>query len=269
MTRGSVVAMLSVAGMSLAAPLAAQGTPVWGPPVGTRVVSLDVARPSWDGVDLAAASGLLYAGLRVPVTASLSVVGELPYARFEESGVAGSALGNVYLGIEHAAAGPSGMVADLGLRLPTVNESGDIGGAAALAAFSDFDRAEAWLDEVWAARGHVGYRHWSPGGFMAGFAFGATLWASGQSEDEVLADYRAHAGFRRDNLALGAEFTGRAILTADGGSFGERTLHQLTLGAGMAAGPVWPRLSLRIPLDADLKDFGLNHVFGLAIDWRF
>jgi len=265
---GMVIGALA-AGLSGATALTAQSYPPWGAPTPARLVSLDYARPSWDGASLDAASGLLYGGLRVPASGSLVIVGEAPFARFGVDGGSGTVVGNLYVGIEQAPAGPSGLIADLGVRLPTVSESGDFGGfAAPLAAFADFDRAEAWLDELWAARGHVGYRHTSPGGFAVGFSIGGTLWASQQSEDEVLADYRAHAAYRQAKVAVGAELTGRAILT-ESGSFGERTIHQLTLGVGVAAGPLWPRAFLRVPLDADLKDIGLNQVFGLAVDWRF
>jgi hypothetical protein len=268
MRRCGIVVGSLWAGLGVAA-LAAQSYPPWGAPTPARLVSLDVARPSWDGADLDAASGLLYGALRVPVSGALSVVGELPWARFGVTGGSGSVVGNLYVGLEQGPAGPSGLTADLGVRLPTSSQSGDLGGeAAVLAAFSDFDRAEAWLDELWAARGHVGYRHTSPGGFAAGFTIGGTLWASEQGEDEVVADYRGHAAYRQQSVVMGAELTGRAVLT-ESGSFGERTIHQLTLGVGVAAGAVWPRAFLRVPLDADLKDFGLNQVFGIAIDWRF
>ena len=50
---------------------------------------------------------------------------------------------------------------------------------------------------------------------------------------------------------------------------GERTLHQLTFGAGVALGRVWLNGSLRIPLDQDLKDFGFNQSLGLGLAWRF
>ena len=233
-----IVIGLLVAGLGAATAPAAQSLPPWGAPTPARLISLDFARPSWDGADLDAATGLVYGGLRVPVSGSLSIVGEVPFARFGTTDQSGTVVGNLYVGIEQAAAGSSGVIADLGVRLPTSNESGDFGGfAAPVAAYSDFDRAEAWLDELWAARGHVGYRHTSPGGFTAGFALGATLWASEQGEDEVLGDYRAHAAYRQETLAVGAELTGRAILTASG-SFGERTVHQLTLGVGVATGPV-------------------------------
>lgn len=269
MRRGVMVIGLLAAGLGGASALAAQSYPPWGAPTPARLLSLDYARPSWDGASLDAATGLLYGGVRVPVARSISIVGEVPYARFGVDGGSGTVIGNLYVGIEQAPAGTSGVIADLGVRLPTSSESGDFTGfAAPLAAFSDFDRAEAWLDEMWAARGSVGYRHTSPGGFAAGFAIGGTLWASQQSDDEVLADYRAHAAYRQAKVAVGAELTGRAILT-ESGSFGERTVHQLTLGVGVAAGPLWPRAFLRVPLDADLKDTGLNQVFGLAVDWRF
>jgi hypothetical protein len=258
-----VIGFLS-AGLGATTALAAQSIPPWGAPTPARLISLDFARPSWDGADLDAATGLLYGGLRVPVSGSLSVVGEMPFARFGVTGGSGTVVGNLYVGIEHAPAEPSGVIADVGVRLPTASESGDLGGAAGiLAAFSDFDRAEAWLDELRASRSRRVSPHTSvsPPGSRQDVV-------SASRATTNLADYRAHAAYRQAKMAIGAELTGRAILT-ESGSFGERTLHQLTLGVGVATGPVWPRAFLRIPLDADLKDTGLNQVFGIAIDWRF
>lgn len=249
---------------------AAQRVSPWSPLDGRRSLGLDLARSGWDGLDQSFVSGQVYASLRVPVTPTLTVVGEVPYARLAAEGFSGSAIGNLYVGIERAATESAGMFADLGVRLPTASQSGDLGGQASfLAAFSDFDRAEAWLDELWAAQGHIGYRRLTPGGFESGFAIGGTLWSSGQGEDEVLADYRVFAVYHQAPMTIGAEFTGRAILTESGLDFGQRTIHQLTLGAGLAVGALRPRLSVRIPLDADLKDGGLNHVLGLGVEWRF
>ena len=249
---------------------AAQSAAPWGPDPAGRLVSIDLARPSWDGADLSVASGLLYGGVRVPVSSGLAVVGQVPYARFGVDEASGAVIGNLYVGMEGGSSGPRGARWDLGVRLPTTSESGDFDGfAGVLAALSDFDRAEAWLDEVWAATGHVGYRSVSAGGLQAGFAVGGTLWSSQNGDDEVLADYRAHLAYRQEAVAIGAEFTGRALLTESDVDFSERTIHQLTIGVGVRAGPLWPRAFLRIPLDADLKDAGLNQVFGIGADWRF
>jgi hypothetical protein len=206
------------------------------------------------------------------VSGNIAVVGEAPVAYFSSQSVSGAVsgtvLGNLYVGVEHAE--PGGFVADAGVRLPTARESGDFGAFAGLTAFlADFDRAEAWIDQTWAARGHIGYRHAPPGELEMGIRAGVTTWFLEGADDEVLGDYRAHAVYRHKSVAIGAEFTGRAILTASGGDFASRSIHQMTLGLGLQAGAVWPRASLRIPIDDDLKDAGLNHALGIAIDWRF
>lgn len=246
----------------------AQGVPPWGPPPGSRGVSLEVLRPSWDGPDLDVASGLLYATVRVPISGVMTVIGEAPLAYFSLQSVSSTVLGNLYVGVEHAEAG--GFVADGGVRLPTASESGNLGSfGGALAFFSDFDRGEAWTDRAWAVRGHVGYRHAPPGELETGIRAGMTAWLLDEGDNEVFGDYRAHAVYRHGKVALGGEFTGRAILTASGGDFASRTVHQATLAASVAVGAARPRVSLRFPIDADLKDFGLNHVLGIGLDWTF
>jgi hypothetical protein len=268
MSRWAVLAGILAAGVS-GTGAGAQGRPPWGPPAGARAVTVDLVRPAFDGADLSLASGLFYGGVRVPAGGAWSVVGEFPYARFGVGDQTGTVLGNLYAGVDYAPAGPSGVTFDLGARLPTSNESGDFfGGDATFAAvYADFDRAEAWLDEQWAAQGHAGYRHALGRGFEVGFTVGVSFWGR-QDEDEALADYRVRADYREGGGAFGVEFTGRAFLT-ESGSYGERSIHQLAVGVGLATGPLWPRLSLRLPLDAALKDVGLKQSIGFGVDWRF
>ena len=249
------------------APLAAQGVPPWGPPPGSRGISLDAVRPSWDNLDLDLGNGLLYGALRVPVSGTFAVVGEAPVAYFSSQSSSGTVFGNVYVGMEHA--GPDGFRADVGVRLPTARQSGDFTFAGLVAFLSDFDRGDAWIDEAWAAQGRIGYRQVTPGGFEAGIRAGPTLWVIESGEDEVFGDYRLHAVYRRNNVAIGGEFSGRTLLTGTGSTFGDLSIHQVTLGVSVRAGAVWPRASLRIPVDSDLKDAGLDHVLGIALDWRF
>lgn len=249
---------------------AAQVVAPWGHPPEARTVALDVVRPQFDGLDLSFPSPMLYGTVRWPVSGALSFVGELPLALFSTQGASATVLGNFYVGIEQVPAGGSGFVAAVGARLPIASESGDFGGfGQTFAALGDFDRLEAWGEDTWALTGRVGRRWGTSGSLQTGFSVGATYWAPDRLENELLADYRAHAAYRAEKVSVGVEFTGRAIVTESDLSLGERTIHQLTLGIGLDLGRLWPSASLRVPLDSDLKDSSFNNALGLGLAAEF
>lgn len=262
-------------GAALTAPLAptrltAQAPAPWGPAGATRVLMLDLVRPSFDGLDLSFPSPMLYGGIRWPLNPAWGIVGEIPLALFAVQGQSATLLGNPYVGVDYAAVEGRGLMGGVGARLPLASESGDFGGfAQVVAAIGDFDRFEAWIEDQWALTGRVGWRTRTEGGLSAGFTIGGTFLSPKDSDQELLADYRADVGYRERRVAIGAEFTGRAILTEPDLDVGQRTVHQLTLGAGVGIGPVWPRAFVRIPLDADLKDSNFSMALGLAGSWMF
>ena len=250
--------------------LAAQAAAPWGPVDATRAVTFDLVRPSFDGLDLSFPSPMLYGGLRWPLTPTWGIVAEIPVALFAGEGRSATLLGNPYVGVDYDTPAGRGLVGSLGARLPLAREGGDFAGLAqVIAAIGDFDRFEAWIEDQWALAGHVGWRTRWQSGLSAGFTIGGTLWSPKNSDEELLADYRADVGYREPRLAIGAEFTGRAILTESGLNVGQRTVHQLSVGVGVALGPVWPRGFVRLPLDADLKDSGFSTAFGLGATWVF
>jgi hypothetical protein len=267
--------VLALTGIALAVLLApanahAQSPAPWGPPEADRVVTLDVVRPSFDGLDLSFPSPMLYGGVRWPLSPTVGIAAEVPLALFATQGSSATLLGNPYLGIDYAAAGPRGLVARLGGRPPIATESGDFGGVAqVIAGLADYDRFQAWIEDLWSAAGHLGWRARPERGLGGGFTIGATLLSPKGADKEVLGDYRADVEYRDQRFAVGAELTGRAILSEQGLGVGDRTIHQLTVGVGVALGPVWPRAFLRIPVDADLKDAGFNTAFGVGVSWVF
>ncbi len=270
MTRHTLALTGMAVGISFAsAGLLAQAPAPWGPRNADRALTIDAVRPSFDGLDLSFPSPMLYGGVRWPVSPTVGLVAEFPLALFATQGSSATLIGNPYVGIDYVA-GPRGLVAQLGGRLPAATEGGDFGGIAqAIAGLADYDRFEAWIEDLWAASGRVGWRARPERGLGGGFTIGATLLSPKNADKEVLADYRADIGYNDERFAVGAEFTGRAILSEPDLGVGERTIHQLTVGAGVALGPVWPRAFVRIPLDADLKDAGFNTAFGLGVSWVF
>lgn len=266
---------LTLAGLALGASLVSTDLPgqtpaPWGPPRPDRVVTLDAVRPGFDGLDLSFPSPMLYGGVRWPVSSTLGVVAEVPLALFASEGFSATLLGNPYVGIDHTPVAASGLVGRLGARLPVATESGDFNGfAQVLAALGDYDRFEAWVEDLWAVAGQLGWRARAASGLGGGFTIGGTLLAPKDADKEVLADYRADVGYRDDRVAVGAEFTGRALLSEPDLDVGQRTIHQLTVGAGVALGSVWPRVFVRIPVDADLKDADFDMAFGVGVSWVF
>lgn len=248
------VLLLSTVGIDR---LPAQELGPWGP-VPARAFSLELARPGLEDVNLSFASFLFYPRVRAPVSVSVAVVGELPFARLgvDDIDVSGTILGNPYVGVEFV--GVDGFEAGVGLRIPLGSEGGDLGSVGAIfAALADFDRFEAWIEKTAAFKGRVGYCSRSPTGFQGCGGVGMMAYKprfnDANSETEVFADYRFNAAYREARLAVGAEFTGRYFVSASGAEVGQRTFHQLAFGMGAGLGRVWPTLAIRIPLDDNLK----------------
>src|SRR5512134_1719055 len=139
------VLLLSTVGIDR---LPAQELGPWGP-VPARAFSLELARPGLEDVNLSFASFLFYPRVRAPVSVSVAVVGELPFARLgvDDIDVSGTILGNPYVGVEFV--GVDGFEAGVGLRIPLGSEGGDLGSVGAIfAALADFDRFEAWIEKT-------------------------------------------------------------------------------------------------------------------------
>ena len=131
------------------------------------------------------------------------------------------------------------------------------------------DRFEAFAPDVLSIVGAFNYRYRSGQGFGARVRAAPILDIPTQDggDPELFVLYSLTAWFESDIIGAGGGFSGRALLTEDGGSVGQRTLHQLGLFANLKFGRWHPGAQLRLPLDDDLSQL-INLVFSLSIGFR-
>ena len=247
-------------------PAAAQE--LWPVPSDRATLLLEWQRPSISGADLSTFSGMLRAGVTVPISPTTRFVAVLPYtsASFEEFESDNStAFGNPYVGVETGAVGAP-VTAQLGVYLPLASE--DAFEPAALGFIGDFDHAEAYLPNVLTPRGGVQYRKLAPSGFVWGVRGGLAGWVPTEGGDaELVGDYGFMAGVDRAPVRLTASFSGRIIATAEEADLGEKTFHQLAFEATYLGQGAEPYLFIRVPLDDGLSE-SFEHTLGLGVRIR-
>lgn len=247
-------------------PAAAQE--LWPVPSSRATLLLEWQRPSVSGADLSTLSGMLRAGITVPIGATTRFVAVLPYTRasFEEfESDHSTAFGNPYLGVETGAVGAP-VTAQLGVYLPLASE--DAFDPAALGLIGDFDHAEAYIPHLITPRGGVQYRNLAPGGFVWGVRGGLAGWVPTEGGDaELVGDYGLMAGLERAPVRLTASFSGRIVATAEEADLGEKTFHQLAFEATYLGSGAEPYLLIRVPLDDGLSE-SLEHTVGLGVRIR-
>ncbi len=242
---------------------------------GDNTVAIEILKPNFDGDDgTKFLTSAWFLSSRWRVSPSLRIVGELPfaYASVKDPFLGGSesaaAVGNPYVGIE-VGSRDSRVSFDFGVRAPLADEDQDIALATGLAA--DLDRWEAFLPEVLPITGIVSYRYRDPSGFGIRFRGGPALWLNvGESDadPELFALYSGQVMYENRRVSLAGGLSGRAIVTEGDLDFGQRTIHQLGLGAAVALGQVRPGIQLLVPVDdewSDLVDYSVGLTLSVTV----
>lgn len=227
-------------------------------------VALEVQKPSFATEGFSFATGAAFLSARVPV-GGVVLLGEMPVAFGSISDVSSTVIGNPYLGLEIRGTEWSG---EGGIRLPTANVSGDDDFAVGVGVYSDFDRLEAFGEDLTSIRAAVRFDRRQPGGFGFGGTLAPAVLIPKEGDADLFVGYAVRASYAASGASVGAEFSGRLLATESDLNFGERTVHQLALGMGVDLGPWRPGAYFRLPLDHDLTDT-LNYVFGLTLALRF
>jgi len=169
---------------------------------------------------------------RHAIGAGLVLTGELPLAHARTaSGLRGSSVGSPWIGLEHQR-GPTRY--ELGARIalwsPGTQESAL---AHAYAQQLDFDRWEAWFFKSSAVRAAAQVGVVPTSGSFASAKLGLTgIVVEGSGGDgELLADYQVRAGLAGATAYAWVGVIGHGVVTSTEGSVGDRTIHQLELGA--------------------------------------
>ncbi|MGB2867422.1 MAG: hypothetical protein WBD36_03135, partial [Bacteroidota bacterium] len=215
-------------------------------------IRLEVLRPSIKsgaGVDFS--STIITLDGRVPITKGIAVQVEVPYTSekisspfFSESQ---SQVGNPYLGFEISSEGFP-VFAELGFRpmLVTSQKSSVSFGAV----FGDFERAEAYLEDLTTFQFALNVA--SPGrqGFVYRVKAGPTIWSpKGGGDATTLIDYGAKAGYDNGAISAYAGLTGRWNTEVKSG---KSTYHFLGFDLGYRIDRFRPALFVHLPLDKEL-----------------
>ena len=269
---------------SVGVPISLLAQSNWLSADGNPPVSVEILKPDTYYEGTTFLSTVWFLSGRAPVSDNVSVQIELPVVFFKEDE------GQVYYGYE-----PYGYIADpvsetlignpyLGIRVdsPEGRWYGQIGGripvapddkwyAASLGMRADFDRREAFIDDLLMIGGRLGGRLNDRFSSKVNLFAGPTFWipvGDAKGEDtEMFLDYGLQFWMQSEVARVGAGITGRWILTGEGGNFAERTIHQFGFAANFGSGSFRPGFHIRVPLDNDLgySPFGTRFIYGITL----
>jgi hypothetical protein len=219
-------------------------------------LALEILKPNFEGdVNTTFATQALFLSLRYPLSPKVVLIADVPFAHYGMDGSpeTESTIGNPYIGIE-ARGENSPVSGEFGIRLPLV--SSDNPSAQFVGAFVDLDRWEAFWDDFVPISAMLNARWRSVQGVVTKLRVGPTLWAStgDDGDTELLLDYTAQIGYEGERGSVIGGFTGVMIVTEDDANFGERTYHQAGVAGSLRFNRVMPGMSVRLPLDEDMRD---------------
>ncbi|MCI0596524.1 MAG: hypothetical protein L0Z48_08275 [candidate division Zixibacteria bacterium] len=188
------------------------------------------------------------------------------------SGFSEEKFGNPLLGVQLG--GPAfPLSGEFALRFPLIQSESmqKIGAnwAAPFGALTDYDRFEAFLQDMWSFNAAANLKHTGPAGLFLRLRTGLTFLVPTKDylENDLYIDYASQAGYQFFRIELLAGFSGRYLVTEKSLDFGARTIHQLGVSANYEVGHFIPGAHFRVPLDDDLQR-DLDFVFGLNLGYR-
>ena len=197
-------------------------------------------------------SQIVTLGGRVPVGKLLCVLVEAPMAwETQNNPIASSTkngFGNVFVGLEVGTIS-SPFFLDLGAR-PFLKQDVMVSGFGGY--YGDFDRCEAYLQEMISYRLGVNIASTERHGFVYRLRVGPTWWVPERgNETTTIIDYGAKAGFDDGAISVYAGITGRWNTTVD---VEKNKYHHLGFDLGYRINGVRPAFFYRVPLEKDLSD---------------
>ncbi len=201
-------------------------------------------------------TGVAFLDVRHELSPKASIVGELPYARYETSGeeflpegLSESSIGNPYLGVEITGS-DSPFFGEIGVRAPVMSDQ-DIA-AEFTGLFSDLSRAFAFFPNTVPISAILNLRTPSDSEIRARLRFGPTLTIPTESgpDTELYGVYAWQIGYEGRSVRVGSALSGWVLLTEDFGNLGSRTLTQFEFHADFGAARVRPGAEFRVPLGA-------------------
>lgn len=259
---------------ALGAAVLATARPAWSqtyhlPATPEKGVWVEAAYADLETLSQSFPSTLWFVSGRLPLTSEIRAVADVPFAhsrmRFSGGSRASSTvLGNPFLGLEFAR---SGLVVETGLRVP-LNTIDSESFADVMGVLGDFQRGEAFMDEVVPLSGAVTYEYGlARGASIRGRAGVIGLFYTGDDEDEehdALIDYGVLGTYPVGSARFGLGYYGRWIASEDEGGFQDNSVHHVSLSADMKVRGVRPGVSVRVPVDKAYNDI-LTSTIGVYV----
>lgn len=268
---------------AMAVPSVVHAQRYWHDEQGRDAFRLDFGLPFLKGDGHKFFTGTMVPSLALRAGEGVRVEFDIPLARAGAEGASSIRLGNPYLGLRIGddAKPVSGI---LGARIPASRRTTTVIDAQAVQAgmISDYDDFEAYAPNLLTLRGGLEFRRTRSNGLLFGVR-GATSLQVNTSGDpaadsEMSFDYGVRTGYEGARLLATAGLTGRYVLTAPAfgfacpagddecnpKGFNERTHHQITGVVELRSMSFRPRVTLRVPLDDDLRDIA-GAVLGVGV----
>ena len=251
---------------------------IWQDFTSREGITIEFLKPHYvEAEELSFLTSVTFLSGRFPVTRHIVFSGELPFSYINWNIPQGPDLGakqtfgNPYFGLElHLRRSP--LFLELGVRAPlTADMESENGDATWHGVLTDFvDRAEAFAPDTIPVSGFLNCILSSHTGFSLRLRGGPVFWiASGDREEsETFILYSVQAFYESGIIRIGGGFSGRYAASMDEGTFGERSMHQLTFGLDVILGIFRPGAYIRIPLDDEYKEM-INSVIGISLGIDF
>lgn len=263
--------------LALVTPVKAQSN--WMLERNRRVVSIEWLKPSFsEDRGLTFFTSIFNLSARLPMNDNNTFVAEIPYAKYgyeykdeyfgDDYSRKESTIGNVYLGVELGKQDDP-VFTELGVRLPMVSD--DKYGAQSIGLFGDWDRLDAFVEDIvpFTMRVNSLVRHES--GFVTRVRVGPEIWyvtdKDAKDKFEMFLLYSLHGGFETETFGMGLGLNGRMWATlGEGSDLADKTIHQLDFNFFGKFKNVRPGVYMRVPVDDDLEEI-LDSVLGLRLDF--
>jgi hypothetical protein len=182
-------------------PLSLSAQSIWLDQGGVEQKSfaIEILKPNFDGDDNTTfATSAIFLSGRIPVS-NLILVAELPFAHFgiKDFDDSQTAFGNPYFGLEIRKQ-DAPLFVEMGLRAPLASSDLDKEDALGVGTLTEFDRAEAFIPDVFAVLGRANYYRKSASDIVFRLRGGPTLLldaGDNVDESEFLLDYSAQVGY--------------------------------------------------------------------------
>ena len=237
---------------------------VWVPQDRDGAVRLELQRPSLEGEGQDLLFGAVFVGVSAPLSPSVHLLLEVAVARtaFEQGGfdVSEWGLASPYVGVELGRDGGSGSF-ELGVRLPVAGGDGLFAGF-----LSDVERRLAFLEDAVVVSGLGRLTSTRENNVFTVLRFGPEILVPTEEvgDTELFLTYSGVVGYEGERVSVGGGLVGQFLATGEGGGFGDRSVHELSVRGSVELASVRPHLELRFPVD-DSLDAVVDFTLGLGL----